>query len=521
MFGSINVVSSKPSSDRKEKKAKKDKKSRKKEKKAKKDKRSRHRRSSDSDSDASSCSSRGAAPAPAESAEAVMLKRKREDDAMWDSLLGGGAPPPVQTSDEAAAAGGGASDVYQGKDWFKDRHADRLRKKPVDAADSLRAGLRGHFTRSATQDSSANQSMLAAAASVEIPPSTLMRELVDAEGRWEGVFVPPHHRDETTLEAWRALLDKMKDQGDAKRRRLDKPDKAATPSAASGGGYEGTSMAQLLAESRAERFGGGKDRKERSLRETMGNGCQISYGSERFSKESVISMGERTMLTLPVYSALCEGQCYITTIERRLCELDFEEDEQVEVRNFKKCLIAKAAAQGKQMVFSEFSNPSARRQTYIDCVPVDNEDWGDIEMFFYKALLESEDEFIQQHKPVISTKGKLLKQCLAPNIPYYHVSFGLDGGYAHVVADPKRFPRYLTNDILGPIIGAGLDGRLSAAQRERLLGADARKAFRAAWDTYDWTKMLDQQEVASEDEGSRRGDDDEDQPAQPPSSTAQ
>ena len=457
MFGSVGVVS-------REKPSKKDKKDKKKKKKSKKDKK---RKRSSSSASSSASSEKGLASA----------RRRAEDDELFGILLG---------ANNTTAA-------FENKDWLSDRHDPSLRRTPRDEAEMMRAGLKGRFAASSTNDNQAT-ALHSAKDLPAIPGDTLLKEVIDSDGLFDGVFVPVHMRETRTVAEWEKLME-QKGKQPSKRHKKNPEEEEE---------YKG--IGDLVAESKRERFADSAAMKAADVKQAMGKGCMISYGTERFSKENVISLGNHTILTLPVYSALTEGQCYITTTERRLSELDMEDEELTEVRNFKKCLMQKAAEEGCQMLFAEVSIPSFRRQTFIDCIPIPNEEFRDIELYFYKALDECENEFIQTHKRVVDTKGKQLKHCLASGIPYVNISFNLDGGYAHVIADKSSFPKYIVNDICGPILGVGMGGRLSTKQREYLVGAEARKRFRTAWDKYDWTKMLDREEGESDEEAPRGGE---------------
>eukprot|EP01061_Rhynchopus_euleeides_P046347 TRINITY_DN874_c5_g1_i1.p1 TRINITY_DN874_c5_g1~~TRINITY_DN874_c5_g1_i1.p1 ORF type:complete len:503 (+),score=202.17 TRINITY_DN874_c5_g1_i1:170-1678(+) len=480
MFGSLRVV--KQEEGRKGKKDKKDKKDKKKKKKSsKKDKKKRSgKKRSRSHSSSSSSSSASSTRRVSDTV------RQKEDAELMDILLGGSTPPPA--SEEGPRY----------KDWFADRHDPAKRRRPLDEQEMFAAGLQGRFAASTLepQGAAAQGATRAVPSRERPPPDALLEDVVDASGKFNGVFVPVHMRKERTVKDWEGLMQQMHSQHDKKQARGAK---GAPKQEETGDSYSGIST--LLEESRRERFGDSSALKSADVRAAMGTGCMISYGTDKYSKENVIALGDHTLLTLPVYSALTEGQCYITSIEKRHSELEMEADELTEVRNFKKCLMQMAAADGCQMVFAEVSIPAYRRQVFIDCIPVPDELFNDIELYFYKALDESENEFIQTHKRVIDTRGKPLKQCLVAGIPYIHVSFNLDGGYAHVIAEPKSFPRYLANDVCGPLLGVGLSGRVSAAQRARLIGAEARKRFRAKWDPFDWTKMLDQEEGAESEDG--------------------
>lgn len=51
-----------------------------------------------------------------------------------------------------------------------------------------------------------------------------------------------------------------------------------------------------------------------------------------------------------------------------------------------------------------------------------------------QAIDEAESEWSQHNaKKIIDTRGKGLRASIPKNFPYFHVEFGLQGGYAHVI----------------------------------------------------------------------------------------
>eukprot|EP00755_Sulcionema_specki_P015441 Sspe_Gene.59400::Locus_32621_Transcript_1_1_Confidence_1.000_Length_1533::g.59400::m.59400 len=485
MFGSFATVAPEEQDkekDRKQKKREKKlaKKERKKEKKRRKEKKQK-RDGSSSDSGSSS----GDEPA----AKVVENERRKEEsgwmvggesgeDEFMKLLLGGGggadAQPESRVERILAARHGAAP------------------KRQRDAADLFDAGLQGRFQSASEKTKELDQpvagTVLNTDARVDIRAHQAMlnnrklSDVVNEDGEFEGRFIPPHLRDMTVGELQERLTQTSQPKHKKKKKEKKQDDRFTE--------YEG--IGRILEEKKEEMLKKAKGNEQKDARRATGRGCPLSYGSERFSRENLVAMGERTLLMLPVFAPLCVGHCYLTTIEPRSTELSFDEDESREIRNFKKCLMQMAAEKEESMLFCEqVMNLHQQRQTYIECIPLPNEVYEDCELALYKALDEAESEFVQNHKRVISTKGKPLRQCLNKAVAYFHVSFGLEGGFAHVIAEEHRFPDRFAVDICGNLLGVGMGGKLSRRQREDLLGASGRKKFRAIWDAHDWTKMLD------------------------------
>ncbi len=98
----------------------------------------------------------------------------------------------------------------------------------------------------------------------------------------------------------------------------------------------------------------------------------------------------------------------------------------------------------------------AQRHCLVECVPFEKLLFSEAPIYFKKALLESDEQWAQ-HKKVIDTKEKGandlpatvatalhcagLRRSIPKNFPYFHVEFGMDGGYAHVIENEDMFPQ--------------------------------------------------------------------------------
>ena len=62
----------------------------------------------------------------------------------------------------------------------------------------------------------------------------------------------------------------------------------------------------------------------------------------------------------------------------------------------------------------------------VECVPVSRKTASNAPMYFKKALSECENEWEQQNKAVIDTRGvRKLASKIPKNMPYFAVEFGL------------------------------------------------------------------------------------------------
>ena len=442
MFGSVSIIKNK-----KEKREKKEKVDKKEKKKHKKEKKKKKRRMSTSSSSSKSCG---------------------EDEFM--SLLMRDEESQNRRCNKIEEALG-------------DNRQSKLRQK-------AQGGQPGSLSSKFTSNDLTDDIVMTGSTAPVAPQSTPVKYLIDEKGYYNNTYVPDHLRD-STIGEFESLLAKGKQQQqnrDKSRLKKQKSSKDDLP--------EGDLMKQMMAERRDEILSNAakQHNQDKSAHRKVGGAAEaICYGSENFSKDNLISMGDKTLLMLPVFTAVTDDQCYLTTIEPRTSSLEFDDHEAAEIRNFQKCLIQKASNSDCGMIFSEcVMNLNENRQVFIECIPVPNDVFNSTELYFFKALDEIEDEFAQTHKRVINTQGKHLRSCIPPNMSYYSVSFNLDGGYAHIIHTQHSKFRYLTVDICGGLLGVGMNGRLSADERNRLLGHEARIQFRKSWNEYDWTKMLDE-----------------------------
>nr|GLL49173.1 CWF19-like protein 2 isoform X1 [Ipomoea trifida] len=113
-----------------------------------------------------------------------------------------------------------------------------------------------------------------------------------------------------------------------------------------------------------------------------------------------------------------------------------------EIRNFKKCLIMMLAKQEKDVVFLEtvMGLAKQRRHCLVECIPLPKDVAKQAPLYFKKAIDEAEDEWSQHNaKKLIDTSIKGLRASIPKDFPYFHVEFGLNRGFVHVIEDEKGF----------------------------------------------------------------------------------
>lgn len=234
--------------------------------------------------------------------------------------------------------------------------------------------------------------------------------------------------------------------------------------------------------------------------------CPLCYHEDRAPPQDqpvapVISLATRTYLTLPPAPELtgAEGGAVVVPLSHRTNLLECDDDEWEELRNFMKALTRLYHDQGRDVLFYEnAAAPHRRRHAALVAVPIPYDLGATAPAFFREAMLAADEEWAQ-HRKVIDTGrraregglGRLaFRRSLAKEMPYFHVWFDLDGGLAHVVEDPDKWPR---GDLFArEVIGGMLDSEPDVIKRQgRWTRNDDRvEGFKKRWRKFDWTRVL-------------------------------
>eukprot|EP00958_Prasinococcus_capsulatus_P014641 scaffold1540_cov359-Prasinococcus_capsulatus_cf.AAC.6 len=221
-------------------------------------------------------------------------------------------------------------------------------------------------------------------------------------------------------------------------------------------------------------------------------GRQIRQDWLEMYRHLIVAFGNRSYLMAPPKGHLVDGHCYIVPAEHTTGTRTLEEEAWQEVRNFKKCLMAMAQAEGKQVIFIETAMHLSKRQSFVEAIPVPTHVFRQAPLYFKKAIDEAESEWSQHAaKKLIDTSTKGLRGSIPPNFPYFHVEFGIRDGLAHVIDDEESFsPHFGRNVLVGmlqlppEVMHQRLKG-LSSQQQNELVDD-----LREKYTPHDWTHML-------------------------------
>ncbi|MED6194158.1 hypothetical protein PIB30_026026 [Stylosanthes scabra] len=208
----------------------------------------------------------------------------------------------------------------------------------------------------------------------------------------------------------------------------------------------------------------------------------------------VVSIANFTYLMLPQWQPVAPGHCCILPIQHESATRTVDDNVWTEIRNFKKCLIMMFAKQEKEVVFLEtvMGLAQQRRHCMVECIPLPQDIAKEAPLYFKKAIDEAEDEWSQHNaKKLIDTSQKGLRNSIPKHFPYFHVEFGLNKGFVHVIDDEKQFKSNLgLNVIRGMLKSAEED----MYRRRRYEAVDVQKqavaSFSKEWEPFDWTRQL-------------------------------
>jgi len=218
--------------------------------------------------------------------------------------------------------------------------------------------------------------------------------------------------------------------------------------------------------------------------------CKWCVGSRRSNKHLMVSMGKSVYLAVPGHTSLVEGHCLIVPMGHCSAGTQLYEDVWQEVQEFRKALARMFNAQGEDCVFFEtVMGLKKKPHMVIECVPMERE-MGDLApMYFQKAIQECETEW-SNNKKLIKLKEKNIARSVPKGLPYFHVDFGTDCGFAHVIEDEQVFSRRFGHEIIGGMLD--VEARTFRnpmweqfdVQKQKVIG------FGNMWKEYDWTRSL-------------------------------
>lgn len=222
--------------------------------------------------------------------------------------------------------------------------------------------------------------------------------------------------------------------------------------------------------------------------------CLFCFENPSRPKHLVVSIGNFTYLMLPQQQPVVQGHCCILPMQHEAATRTVDKNVWEELRNFKKCLLKMFARQNKDVVFLEtvIGLAKQRRHCLIECIPIPYEVAGQAPLYFKKAIDEAEDEWGQHEmKKLIPTSGNLW-QVIPANFAYFHVEFGLDKGFVHVIDDDSNFNSGFGLNVIRGLLRLPEEDMYRRRRHEPVeKQKQAVASFAREWEPLDWTKELD------------------------------
>nr|AFK37937.1 unknown [Lotus japonicus] len=207
-----------------------------------------------------------------------------------------------------------------------------------------------------------------------------------------------------------------------------------------------------------------------------------------------VSIANFTYLMLPQRQPVVPGHCCILPIHHESATRTVDDNVWVEIRNFKKCLIMMLAKQEKEVVFLEtvMGLAQQRRHCMVECIPLPQDIAKEAPLYFKKAIDEAEDEWSQHNaKKLIDTSQKGLRNSIPKNFPYFHVEFGLNKGFVHVIDDETQLNGSLGFNVLRGMLQLADEDMYRRRRYEAVeVQKQAVASFAKEWEPFNWTKQL-------------------------------
>ncbi|XP_009616950.1 uncharacterized protein [Nicotiana tomentosiformis] len=222
--------------------------------------------------------------------------------------------------------------------------------------------------------------------------------------------------------------------------------------------------------------------------------CQFCFENPTRPKHLVVTIANFTYLSLPMWQPIVPGHCCILTIQHESATRSLDDNVWEEIRNFKKCLVMMFAKQEKDLVFLEtvMGLAQQRRHCLVECIPLTRQVAKQAPLFFKKAIDEAEDEWSQHNaKKLIDTSAKGLRASIPKDFPYFHVEFGLNKGFVHVIDDEKQFSSSFGINVIRGMLKPPKDMHQRRQHESMETQIQAVASFSRVWEPFDWTKQLD------------------------------
>uniref|UniRef100_H3ANC0 CWF19-like protein 2 n=1 Tax=Latimeria chalumnae TaxID=7897 RepID=H3ANC0_LATCH len=217
--------------------------------------------------------------------------------------------------------------------------------------------------------------------------------------------------------------------------------------------------------------------------------CPYCFDNPELPKHLVIAIGIKVYLCLPNCQSLAEGHCLIVPLQHHTAGTTLDEDIWDEIQEmFRKVLVKMFEDRGLDCVFLETSmNLKKRYHLVYECIPLPKEQGDMAPIYFKKAIMECDEEWAM-NKKLIDLSSRDVRRAVPKGLPYFSVDFGLQGGFAHVIENERKFPYYFGKEVIGGMLD--LEPRCWRKPIRENFDDQRKKVLQFAqwWKPYDCTK---------------------------------
>lgn len=223
--------------------------------------------------------------------------------------------------------------------------------------------------------------------------------------------------------------------------------------------------------------------------------CKFCFENPNRPRHLVIAIANFTYLSLPHWQSIVPGHCCLLTSQHESATRAVDNNVWDEIRNFKKCLIMMFAKQEMEVVFLEtvMGLAQQKRHCIVEVIPLPRATAKAAPLYFKKAIDEAEDEWSQHNaKKLIDTSEKGLRGSIPKDFPYFHVEFGLNRGFVHVIDDETQFKSNFGINVIRGMLQLPEEDMYGRTKRDSLESQkQAVASFAKDWEPFDWTKQLE------------------------------
>lgn len=205
-----------------------------------------------------------------------------------------------------------------------------------------------------------------------------------------------------------------------------------------------------------------------------------------------VSLGESVRLLVPPFGSIVKGNVIITPMDHKVAINECDAQELKEIQLFKESVKKMFQSLKQDVLFIETVTNYHRKNelhAYIECIPIQADIFKQMPGYFKKALLETGSDW-SDNKKIIDTREKGLLRSIPKNFPYFHVEFGINGGYCHLIENDLKFKYFFGREVIGDVLELPKN-LLKDRKEEETVEKKNVYDFCQKFQNFDWTSVLE------------------------------